>query len=861
MILNNHMKTKSCLILLLLALKLNAMPPDGIPAIYIEKKVDSKELFAAREIRKYVYQRTGELLPIVQWDGNTKIKGDAFIVGSLAEKLELGGVIQPTKIDDDEFVIKTIEDRSGKKLIFYGGSGIGTLYAAYRFAETMGIGFYLDGDVIPDKQIPFIFPILDIKQKPLFSLRGILPFHDFPEGPDWWSIDDYKAIIAQLPKLGMNFIGFHTYPEGGVGPEPMVWIGPPWNIESDGRVKSSYPSSHFTTFDGDTGGWGYEPMPTGDYAFGASQIFEKDNFGADYMVGLESGKKSFNQQNDLFNRFGLFLKDAFTFAQEAGVKTCIGTEAPLTIPEAVKNHFKALGKNPNDTAVKKLVYEGIFARIKAAHPLDYYWIWTPENYMTEFPDEGIDATVKDLKIAVEAARAVDAPFSLATCGWTIGPPTDPTLFDKVLPKDVGISCISLIGGKEPIQFGFANIEDRPKWAIPWLEDDSRMIVPQLWAGRMRKDAADALAYKCTGLMGIHWRTRIMGPNVSALAKAGWDQSGWNPDFPDHVKVIDHTKDSLRDLSVTDFYNDWANTNFGEEAADEIASIFVKIDGVTTNKDRKDKLPKPAFWEWGPGGIRADDRPWDVVSKEYLFVKEMEDLHVRIKGQGNLERFEYWLNQFRYTREMGHFNCVWGQYKKELKKVAETKDLGEQRRLTISNALPYRIEMVDIMEDIQNYLSLTISNFGELGVLCNWQQHIFPKVFREPGLVLEKYMGSALPENAKLKKEYSGAPNIIVTTSRGSLEEGESLKFKIRTISSENAKPVNQKVYWKKPGEHSFQSKNLEHLARGVYQLKLNAQEISLEGLEYYVEIKFENGDIKRFPASAPVINQYVTIMP
>ena len=45
---------------------------------------------------------------------------------------------------------------------------------------------------------------------------------------------------------------------------------------------------------------------------------------------------------------------------------------------------------------------------------------------------------------------------------------------------------------------------------------------------MRKDAADALAYGCTGLMGIHWRTRILGPNVSALAAAAWDQTGWNP---------------------------------------------------------------------------------------------------------------------------------------------------------------------------------------------------------------------------------------------------------------------------------------------------------------------------------------------
>ena len=31
-------------------------------------------------------------------------------------------------------------------------------------------------------------------------------------------------------------------------------------------------------------------------------------------------------------------------------------------------------------------------------------------------------------------------------------------------------------------------------------------------------------------MGIHWRTRILAPNVSALAKAAWDQRGWNPGF-------------------------------------------------------------------------------------------------------------------------------------------------------------------------------------------------------------------------------------------------------------------------------------------------------------------------------------------
>ena len=112
----------------------------------------------------------------------------------------------------------------------------------------------------------------------------------------------------------------------------------------------------------------------------------------------------------------------------------------------------------------------------------------------------------------------------------LGPPQQPALFDNVLPKNMPMSCISRQVGNSPVEPGFAEVEGRPKWAIPWMEDDPGMILPQLWVGRMRRDAADALAYGCTGLMGIHWRTRILGPNVSALAEAAWDQSGWNPDF-------------------------------------------------------------------------------------------------------------------------------------------------------------------------------------------------------------------------------------------------------------------------------------------------------------------------------------------
>ncbi|NLS96141.1 MAG: hypothetical protein GXX96_28715 [Planctomycetaceae bacterium] len=513
------------------------------PSAVVASPCDSlAERLAAKEIRRYIYLRTGKLLPIVeQLD---KAPAGAIVVGRKDRPAVQAVLTEPawrTTVDalaPEQYVVRTLQQADRPLVLIAGGDSVGTLYGAYRVAEHLGVRFYLHGDELPDRQIPLAIAPVNETGTPLFDRRGIQPFHDFPEGPDWWNEDGYKAILGQLAKLRMNFFGLHTYPEGRLGPEPLTWIGLTSDIRPDGRVAFSYPSRHFTTKNGT---WGYGSTKTSDYLFGAGGLFDRDDYGVDYMRGMTPWPETLEDSNELFDRMGQVLRSAFGLAGQLGIKTCLGTETPITLPTPVKERLQAAGKDPADPAVVQEVYEGMFRRIMATHPLDYYWLWTPEGWTWKaVNDQQVKATLADLRAAIAAAEKVRAPFTLATCGWVLGPPQEPSLFDKVLPKSMPMSCINRKVGYSPVEPGFAEVHGRPTWAIPWMEDDGAMNSPQLWVGRIRKDAADARAYGCTGLMGIHWRTRGLGPNVSALAKAAWDQHDWNPALNPELQTAEPT---------------------------------------------------------------------------------------------------------------------------------------------------------------------------------------------------------------------------------------------------------------------------------------------------------------------------------
>ena len=758
-------------------------------------------------------------------------------------------------LNEQEFILKSVQDGRRVTHFIIGGDASGVLYGAYQFAEKIGVRFYLHGDVIPDEKQDLIIPALDEQGSPLFDLRGILPFHDFPEGPDWWNLEEYKAVIGQLVRLKMNFIGFHTYPEvtnypsGYCQAEPLVWIGPEKDVNNDGSVASAYPVLHFNTRDNT---WGYNPMKTSEFHCGAAELFEEDYFGAGYMMNASPWPRPEEENIRVFNDMGNLLADAFSFAGKLDVKTCIGTETPLTIPSDLQQNFNK-DKPVSDIDLAKEMYKGIFRRISRLHPLDYYWLWTPEGWTWSGTTQvEIRKTEEDLLTALSAMKETGASFTLATCGWVLGPPDDPTRFDNLLPKNIPFSCINREVGFSPVEPSFANLSGRPKWAIPWMEDDPALISPQLWAGRMRKDAEDALKYGCDGLMGIHWRTKILGPNVSALAGSAWKFNG-------------ASGAGGRDLPVDDFYKDWAKCHFGPETSDRIAAIFVSLDGGPMYNKAKDarrpaNLYRLADWQGGPGGILLIKQPWEIIQKNYAFVGDLEIIRMEIRGKGNLDRFDYWLNTFRYARSAAHFGCIMGQVDTIISSLSVISDRSLRKEKIEQQVLPLRIRASMTWVEMMNYLLQTVSTTGEMGTVANLEQHnlgLLRALNKYDSLIIDA-TGQHLPPEAELSMKYFGPLRVIVPALRNILEADEDFTLKVILLSGEPIREAS--FYWKNLGEKQFQQIPLAHVNRGVYKLVLPAETLNNNDFEYYIEAVSASSGKAIFPATAPEINQTVVSM-
>ena len=137
-----------------------------------------------------------------------------------------------------------------------------------------------------------------------------------------------------------------------------------------------------------------------------------------------------------------------------------------------------------------------------------------------------------------------------------------------------------------------------------------------------------------------------------------------------------------------------------------------------------KLPRPSTWVNGPGGLHINPIPWDRVKARYVFIDEIEKLRTSVSGMGNLERFDYWLNQFKYLRAVDKFTCSLNEYGSMIKKM-DALTVEEKKGFAVDSLLPLVKQEVKELGLIHQFLISSVTTWGGLGNVTNWQQHIIP----------------------------------------------------------------------------------------------------------------------------------------
>ena len=587
-------------------------------------------------------------------------------------------------------------------------------------------------------------------------------------------------------------------------------------------------------------GWAVNPYPTSHYASGANLLFEGDDYGPDFMLDCLEWPKTAEAGAAMFNRYGDLQREAFKQARRLGIKTCLGTELPLGVPKALAARLEARDMKPEDPAVIRRLYEGTFLRIMRKMPLDYYWLWTPEIWLGEDPgfrgwEIASSANVqRDLGLAEAAAKSLNAPFGLATCGWRLGTRADALWLDKHTPKSWAASSINTGLGRDPVEKAFGEMADRPKWVIGWAEDDDAAGAHcctswdlQFWVERMFANSIEAVRYGCEGMMAIHWRTAAIAPNITALARAGWD-----------FEAAGEGKKPGLDA----FWADWGRGSFGGDAGAKAGRILQKLDGCHLGINALIR-----------GGTSTTDAQ---IFEFFAPLREMEELRPSVKGIGYLERFDYWLHLVRASQLRVRTWVLAARLGAKIKQVEAIQEPDRKPGFVRQEVLPLRLDLARSYEDLIATFVECAKSPGEIGTIASIESGSRDRILFSHDRAIAQVLGEPLPPEAALRTDYRGTPRIFLSGSRTQANVGEPQELRVFVLSGAKCRGVS--LFLAFPGCRLIQETGCRP-SRSASLSGGAAGAVSRAVVRSYLEAVLEDGQKVWWPATAPSINQTVTV--
>ncbi len=725
--------------------------------------------------------------------------------------------------------------------------GQALLDAVFGFLERQGAFFGIDGENYPIEPVPGLrlpSPGESWTWHPRFSVRGLLPWPDFLNCITVYNREDFLAYFESMRRMRFNTFGMHVYTGS------RQWAESYLSFEFAGAGHIAYLDTTATRR------WGSLPVRTSRFAMGGAQFYDSEVFGSD------AARLSRDPWEEAEATRAL-LREGFACAKRLGIRTGIGFE-PYQIPDeiwrALPPEVRPSRLPEKDSAGARFDIESVTARkllearlgelLEAYPDVSTVWLWEDEQMNWQSRQTGIPLSVTPFLQAHEFLRRHAPDKHLVLSGWG-GVARHFEHFHRKLPGDVIFACLSDTLGWDPVDEVFGKLEDRERWPIPWLEDDPGMWQAQFHAHRFQRDVDLAEDYGCQGMLGIHWRHRIVDPTAGYFARALWDKT----------------------LSPADYYKDYARGQAAGDRAGRLAAVLTRVDrnqeilSTSTGEVKDGHAVIQAFsgdyseaFNFWSGAVPKPE----VVASQKKVLKELRELAAEAASEFEREKLGYLAGHVEFLVPYTDCWIIAHRLHGVLSKTAELKESGkgeQARALVASEAVPLWLKLAPEVRRAMLAFEGIVATRNDLGTLASMHIKFVRLALHRLPLSIQEYLGEMPPEMEKMfakvtQPDPDAPPRLFLPTRPGLLDA--RTKTRIMIVAPGPSAVENVQLHVKSRGARRWQSTPATLMGRRTWQAFLGP--FPGTGLIRYYVSTYAGGSLLTAPVNAPDRSYTITVI-
>ncbi|MGB0124892.1 MAG: hypothetical protein WA400_05420 [Silvibacterium sp.] len=700
--------------------------------------------------------------------------------------------------------------------ILKGASGQALLYAVFDFLERQGMVFGIDGTTVPIDRSPLMLPTASQPwtESPRFAVRGLLPWPDFLNCISVYNLEDYKAYFAAMLRMRFNMFGVHVYTQNDPGPLAESYLS--FDFAGTGHRAALEDSTMRS--------WGYLPQRTSSYKMGAAQFFDQETFGAD-ATRLEA---------DIWKIAGRtteMMRAAFNFASDLGIRTGIGFEPyqnPVEIVRALPPEALSCPGGFIESRTAKALLERRLADLLERYPMvDDVWLWQDENANWESRIKKIPLSVTPFQQAHDFLKRHAPEKRLVLAGWGGVTHHFESLHQR-LPEDIVFSALNDSVGWDPVNEAFSKLGNRERWPIPWLEDDPSMWFPQFRASRVQVDMKRAQDFGCQGVLGIHWRHRIIDPTATYFARAGWSEQ----------------------LTAAARYRNFCAAMASQGRASRLADLFSDCDsgqaisstfsGTDNKEGYANRIEITGDYDEA-FNYAASEPDLAVLPIQRATAKAFQELQAEATTPLEKNRIGYFAGfvalmvPYCDAYETAHkLNAV-------LEEAVRLRTAGSEaqaRTHVMQNGVPLWLSIAPLARRVMLDYQGVIATRNDQGQLASMQNKFVRIAIERLRLSIQEFMDELPPEmnqayEAAISPEQANPARIFIPTRPSLMKLGESLRIFIVAPGVEEAEV---KFHTRCQGQSEWKMRLAAHAGRSVYSVNLGPFPAQDEMVEYYASV-------------------------